>query len=132
MNSGTEFSQFQKIEILLHEYDTLRDEIGGRTRDGFNMFAITSALFVGALSLLYGKAGTVVVVIVGILGAIAFAVAARETFYRIARAAERLREIEGDVNERVGEKLLVWETQWGAATRGWFLEAWRGRTSTNH
>lgn len=123
----TVVTESQKIDILLHEYDALRDEIGGRTRDGFNLFAITVALAVG-LTLLYSNAHAILVLCIGVLGGLVFAVAAKETFFRIGRAAERLRQIEASINERAGERILVWESDWGAAKRGWFREAWRSTT----
>jgi hypothetical protein len=131
MNALREFSESQKIEILLHEYDALRNEIDGRTRDGFNLFGTVGALFIGALTLVYNKVGSVWFFIVAAGGLITFVVATRETFFRIRRAAERLRQIEELVNSRIGEDLLVWETRFGAAGRGWFLQALGLRAKIN-
>jgi hypothetical protein len=131
MNALSQFSEPQKIEILLHEYDALRNEIDGRTRDGFNLFGTVGALFIGALTLIYNKVGFVWFLIVAIGGLITFAVATRETFFRIRRAAERLREIEGLVNSRIGEELLVWERRYGGAGHGWFLQSLGLRGKSN-
>jgi hypothetical protein len=123
------FDEPAKVEILLHEYDALRSEIVGRTNDGFNLLAVAGGLFGIALSLAPGSCRFWALAVIGL---VVFEVARRETFYRIGRAAERLRQIEADINKRVGEEkpLLVWETDWGAADRGWFLEAFRARWGT--
>ena len=118
-------SKFERIQILLREYDSLRNEIIGRTRDGFNLFAITGALFVGTLSLAYGTAGAWPAAVLAVLGVGTFIFAARETTYRIFQAAARVRELEARVNDLAGERLLSWETDNGGATHGWFMQAWR-------
>jgi len=125
MSSGEGLTVFEKIQILMHEYDGLRDEIGGRTRDGFNLFSICGVLFVGGLSFLYGAAGMWPALATGVFGLIAFVIATRATIYRIGRAAARLREIEATVNDLAGEPLLEWETKWGLRGAAWSSDVWR-------
>jgi hypothetical protein len=129
MEGQEEFGETQKVEILLHEYDALRSEIVGRTSDGFTLVSVAGSLFIGALALVYHTAGLLLFILTAIAGTVACFLGARETFYRIGRAAERLREIEADINSRVDETLLVWETQWGAAKKGWFAESLRVQKS---
>ena len=38
----------------------------------------------------------------------------------IKHAAERLQEIESEINRLSGAELLKWETHWGGAVTGWF------------
>lgn len=123
--SEKRLSKFENIQILLHEYDTLRNEIIGRTRDGFNLFAITAALLFGALSLFYGTAGVWPAVAVAVLGVGVFFFAAHETIFRINLAATRIRELETRVNNLAEEQLLSWEAKSGAASHGWFIQGWR-------
>ena len=49
---------------------------------------------------------------------LAVLIAGWTTFRDIGKAAERLRELENDINHRAGEQLLVWETYWGGAVTG--------------
>ena len=42
------------------------------------------------------------------------------TIRDIHKAASRLREIERNINLRAGETLLVWESVWGGAIKGWW------------
>ncbi|HXH37721.1 MAG TPA: hypothetical protein VNN08_03760 [Thermoanaerobaculia bacterium] len=123
--SERKLSKFEYIQILLHEYDTLRNEIIGRTRDGFNLIAITAALLFGALSLFYGPAGAWPAIAVAVLSVGVFFFAAHETFFRISLAATRIRELETRVNSLAGERLLSWEAESGAAGHGWFIQGWR-------
>ena len=39
------------------------------------------------------------------------------------KAVQRVREIEIDINDRVGEDLLIWENLWGGAKTGFFGNA---------
>jgi hypothetical protein len=116
-------SRFEQIQILLHEYDTLRNEIIGRTRDGFTLFSITVALFVGAISLLYGAAGGWPAAATAILGAIAFNIALAETTKGIAAISTWLCQLEARVNALAGEPLLSWETENSVVKKGWFRRA---------
>jgi hypothetical protein len=117
-------SRFEQIQILLHEYDTLRNEIIGRTRDGFTLFSITGAMVVGALTLLYGKAPAwpAVATIAG-LGAVAFSLAWAETVKGIEAISAWLCHLEARVNALAGEPLLSWETENRVANKGWFRRA---------
>lgn len=111
LNAPSRFSEPEKIAILLHEYDALKAEINGRTRDGFQLCSIIGALYLGAVGLLYSHVALWWFIIIAAGGAITLAWGTRQTFYWIGRAAKRLLEIEGQVKDSVGPGLLVWETR---------------------
>lgn len=119
MNAKPEpFIDKEKVPILLHEYDTLRAEIIARTCSGFQILAVTAALFVWVIQAdLYYKfwAG---------LGALAIilSIGSWIAFGNINKATSRLRELEKDINARAGETLLVWESQHAGGLTGF----WRG------
>jgi len=105
-----------KITILLHEYDTLRQEIVNRMNNGFQLLAVCAVL----LTLLF-QAKSTVMIVVGICVLIAVIVFGLwTTFGNINNAAARLRELEADTNTRAGEKLLIWESECAGALTGWW------------
>jgi hypothetical protein len=118
-------SAIQQIQILLHEYDTLRNEIIGRTRDGFTLFSVSAALFLGGLSLLYGAAGVRPAVATAVIGSIAFIIGRRVTVSGIETISAWLIELEARINELAGERLLSWETENSMLMKGWFNRAFR-------
>jgi len=115
-------SSYEKIEILLHEYDTLREELISKSTAYFNMMiqvCVVFAGFVGGAAVLSqinvinsGHLIVIVAVSVALLFAsLAGAIAAH--MYDIRRLSRRVREIELDINSRAGERLLVWESKYG-------------------
>jgi uncharacterized membrane protein len=97
----------QAIEVLLHEYDTLRDEVLSRTSARFQLLGYLgiAATLLGVSSISNGWHWVPVVVItLTIIGALwlYFGLA-------IKRCAIRLREIEDDVNGVFHKKVLRWE-----------------------
>jgi hypothetical protein len=111
-----DMAQINNIQILLHEYDTLREEILTRSSHGIQLFGVAIVLFVWLIirdkfdrRLLI--ACTIIICLLGVGG---------WTINRdISKAASRLRELEKDINNRAGEKLLIWETKWGGAVTGY-------------
>src|ERR1035441_6805522 len=115
-------NEAEKIHILLHEYNALRQEIHNRTSCGFQLVSVGAVLFVlitNLTSLGSGfrlwcsiAASTFTLVYAGCL------------IYRdINKAAERLRALEQDINNRSGEKLLIWATRFGGAKTGYLGRA---------
>jgi hypothetical protein len=117
------FNSEEKVKILLTEYNSLRAEIGARTGYGFQVggFAVTALSLLAAQAITWRSIVVFVLILILIVG-VMFLV-----FGHIWITAARVREIERDVNERAGEKLLVWETGWGYAQH-WFSD--RPRQST--
>lgn len=117
-------SQSDKIQILLHEYDTLRDEIIQRWVGTQQQISIAVLVFIGIITVLFSNQikHPRDYVLYGTLG-----VAVCIFFYAMwqvdrdtRKAAERVREIERDVNARAGEELLQWESRWGGAVAGFW------------
>jgi hypothetical protein len=109
-----QFSEEERVKVLLHEYATLRNEILTRTTHLYQLIAVGTVLFVWIMGQPLTARSWVV------LGVGVFLIA---FFYRlisrdIEKAARRLRELEEDINHRAGETLLVWERKWGGAVVG--------------
>jgi hypothetical protein len=122
---------YDKITILMHEYDTLRDEIIQRNNALQQQNSIAAVVLFGTLTIAWsGNVGKYQSYILYGLLALCFLIfiygiwfAFRET----DRVIVRLRQIEADVNQRAGETLLQWETHWGwSAINHW------GRAKPHH
>ena len=98
-----------KVDILLKEYDILRSEIISRTN---NRFAVIG--FIAALIAFVGSQSEMPLYVRCVIGGLAF-VAILVIYFRlgqlIKRCAVRIAEIEEKINNLMGEKLLVWESQ---------------------
>ncbi|MFA6054721.1 MAG: hypothetical protein WC769_05025 [Thermodesulfovibrionales bacterium] len=111
-----DMAQINKIQILLHEYDTLREEILTRSSHGILLFGVAIVLFVWLIirDKVERRLLIACIIIICLLGGVGW------TINRdISKAASRLRELEKDINHRVGEELLIWETKWGGAVTGY-------------
>jgi hypothetical protein len=108
------FDDQEKVRILLHEYDTLRQEIITRTTHGWQIVAVGAVLFVWLIqaqpnfNFWVGFIAVVFAILLGVW----------TTFGNIAMAAKRVRGIEKQINLRAGEELLVWETRHGGGLTG--------------
>lgn len=113
----SDLSQKDRIQILLSEYSALRSEILGRTGFGFQLAAIAAAVITWLLreSLQNPLWYLWVVVIVGFVAA--FGIAIFVNVRDLTRAANRVKELEHEINSRAGEHLLIWETLSGVLTR---------------
>lgn len=108
-----------KVQVLLHEYASLRMEIFHRTGHVIQLVTVCGALFLWLASrpidLRFWISLVAAVVVLGLF---------RRVIHRdIEKAAERLRQLEEDINRRAGEELLVWETRWGGAVTGYYGNA---------
>jgi hypothetical protein len=112
---NTDFGPKDKVQILLSEHSALSTQIIHRTNNTFQLLAVGGALFVWCASQrqidfrFWLSVVACVVLVLTVLGLIR-----RDTFI----AAARIRQIEQDINIRVGEELLEWETRWGGAVKG--------------
>ncbi len=123
---------FEKIQILLAEYATLRDEVLQRDSSlnqfivigGATVVAIVAA--VGTMAAYKISALWLGVSFVGLLGtdALLVFVGFKMVEFDVLRIAERLLELESAINELAGEQLLAWETTRGIALQGY---RYRGR-----
>jgi hypothetical protein len=109
-SSLSEVGQKEKIQILLAEYNTLRDELIARTNFGLQIGAGLAAILTWLLqqpSSWRPFAGGVIVV----LGICGFSwVNIRDW----GKAAEEVRDLEHQINSRAGEHLLTHERLSGA------------------
>lgn len=106
-------AQFDKIQILLHEYDTLRNALLARYSAQFKAVGVLALVLTGLVTVI--ATNGLNKILVGLVGSsvVIFILVILWIDYDIARAAKRVREIETDINARAGEPLLTWETHWG-------------------
>ncbi len=102
----------EKVQVLLHEYDSLRTEITHRTNNMYQVAAIGGAVFVWFVSRPINIGSLVSLTVSAIILFLFFWFIRKDTY----KAAKRLRQLEKDINRRAGEELLLWETKYGAAT----------------
>ncbi len=101
-----------KINILLTEYSTLRDELLQRNTILNQTFGIAAIFATAALSLLATSLFEVgIIMIVNLPLPLAFFTLMLR--FDTDAAANRVREIEARINEIAGSRLLVWETDNG-------------------
>jgi hypothetical protein len=114
-----EIGQKERIQILLAEYTSLRSEINARISSSYTITGIGTALVVFVIQQPVGAAFWIglFMVIVGVM------YCGRMLGYDATNAARRVREIESDINKRVGEKLLVWETERGGLNASYWKAA---------
>jgi len=114
-----------KVEILLHEYDTLRDEVVQRYNAIQQQISIFVLMIIGTLTILstYSEqrwGWSLFLYLLLALGLCVFAFALRINHLDIQKINTRLRELEADINQLAGEQLLKWETYWSGAVTGYF------------
>lgn len=105
--------------MLFKEYEALRSGILGRTNNGYQLWGIGAALLTFLISRpLDWKFWTLMGLFVAV-----FSLFSWTTVRDIKKAAERLRELENDINKLAGDELLQWETRWGSGVTGFFGRA---------
>jgi hypothetical protein len=114
----TKLNNAEKIQVILHEYDSLRAEIISQQSHFLQLLAVGSILFLWflkqTLDLKFWIALTFSVLVLA-----AFAVVFN---FEVIKKSKRLAEIEKSVNIWSGnEEILVWESKWGGVATGmWF------------
>jgi hypothetical protein len=105
------FTEPEKIEILLHEYRSLSDQIVQRFVGQMVLYGAVGAASVGLVAAVglqwFVLSGGLFVV--GLVGVWLWTDIDRD----IAKATARIIEIEARINRVVGEPLLEWETKHG-------------------
>ena len=95
------------IDVLLHEYDTLRAEILARANSRFQLLG-----FAGVVVALLGATHNItLIIIVSVALAVAAVVIWIGFHLYINKCAARLMEIEARVNALFPEDVLVWESR---------------------
>jgi len=94
-----------RVTVLLKEYDTLRTEVLARIRSRFELLTVS----VAALGFLLSRKDTAAELLV-LSGIVVFTL---HTYFgwSIAKINHRLADIESQVNRRVADEVLVWESQ---------------------
>ncbi|HZQ28048.1 MAG TPA: hypothetical protein VFA94_10160 [Acidimicrobiales bacterium] len=97
-----------RVTVLMKEYDTLRAEILARIRSRFELLAVSFA----ALAVLVKVQSASAWLIIGLVGG----VAVLHTYFgwSIARISDRVAAIEDEVNGRLADELLRWESRLGS------------------
>ena len=110
------FSDFERVQVLLHEYDSLRDEIQQRIAHVYQVVIICAVLATWLLGRnmdgRFWVGATFLVLLIAGFGWF--------NGEDIKRAAAQLRAIEQHVNQLTGEDLLIWETHYGGAIAGYW------------
>jgi len=94
-----------KIDILLKEYETLRNEIQVRINNRFTIFG----LFAATGTFTATQSRTLLNWIIASLFVMSLLVLWWRLGYLIKRCSSRIAELEQLVNELAGEELLAWE-----------------------
>ncbi|MGD0350934.1 MAG: hypothetical protein ABSB84_11580 [Verrucomicrobiota bacterium] len=108
------FDDQEKVRILLHEYDTLRQEILQRTTHGFQVYGVGALFFVWLMGRPFDQRFWIMLCI----SVIALLIATRLIFLEIGKAAKRLQKLENTINRLAGEDLLIWENRLGGFATG--------------
>ena len=97
-----------RIEVVLHEYDALRDEIVSRMEARFQLigFLAIAATILGATGIAKSSRWELIIIVLAVLVGVWFVFGSY-----IRGCAIRLREIETWVNDELGgEAVLRWES----------------------
>lgn len=105
----------EKVSILALEYSSLRSGINARMS---NMFQL-SAVFVGVAVLMFRQSFGVRAVVITAL-VVAFFIGLGLLWHDILKAGRRVQQLETEINRRASEKLLVWETELGGLSHGYW------------
>lgn len=118
----SEFSQTERVRVLLAEWSALRAEMVARMGHGYQLLTVATAAITILVFADINKASIwLTALIIVFVPAYAFA-----TWF-IMRDSDKLRrrllEIEASINERIGEDLILWETLWGGLGTGFWGKA---------
>jgi hypothetical protein len=118
MTAHPVMSTNDKVQALLFEYNSLRSEIMQRN-SVFNQYCVISVpASVAAVSVVtsaFPPLGIVLFLVICCLLYVVFRIIEFDTL----AAAARVRELEAQINEMAGERLLTWETDHGLNSVGY-------------
>jgi hypothetical protein len=110
------FSDYERVQVLLHEYDSLRDEIQQRIAHVYQVVIICAVLATWLLGRTmdgrFWVGATFMLLLIAAFGWF--------NGEDIKRAAAQLRGLEEHINLLSGEDLLTWETHYGGAIAGYW------------
>jgi Na+/H+ antiporter NhaC len=120
----TSLGESDNIQILLHEYDTLREEIIQRWVGMQQQISIGVIVLLGIITVLFSNQiqhpRDYILYSLLAIAVCVFIYAMWQVGRDSGKAAERVREIEREVNLRAGAELLQWETHWGGGAAGYW------------
>jgi hypothetical protein len=102
-----------KITILLHEYDTLRNETIQRNTVMFQSIGIYAAVLIGLIIVISQKGFNCTMLSLLVGATVLFLCVLTWIDSDVARAAAQVRRLESDINTRAGEPLLTWQSSMG-------------------
>ena len=108
--------EHQKIAILLAEYNTLRAEVLAARSYVAQAVSITAAVVMGVIGFSFSTSFKVPTWVPWCVTGVAIAYLGITFGWNEAstrRFTKRLRALEADVNARAGERLLIWESDFG-------------------
>jgi hypothetical protein len=108
----------ESISILMEEYKSLRAEILQRNTVLNNFLTVSVVATVSLFVYMWKENFLIAVLLLIVLANVIFVVFKCVEFDTLAAAA-RVREIEGHVNSKAKERLLLWETDHGLYTVGY-------------
>jgi len=115
----------RRIEVLLKEYDTCREEILGRIGKRFNILTLLG----GLVGIVGAKKTDVNWPVVWIAIAILLVVWTWMGLL-LDQLSKNVQDLEGRINEIAGEKLLRWESERASPlfkrTTSWLIGMWKG------
>jgi drug/metabolite transporter (DMT)-like permease len=114
----TSVGERERIQILLAEYTSLRSETNSRISSSYQVVGIGTALIAWLLQQPIGARFWIGVCVI-LVGAL---YCGRVIAYDTMNAAKRVRELEIELNNRAGEKLILWESERGGLNASY----WRG------
>lgn len=127
MKEGKEnnhLSDYEKINIILEEYKTLRTEVTERNGILIRVFTVAATLIVGTIGLMVQASAYIAGSIVIFLGALLIAFTWFVVDQSARKCSYRLQEIEQAINELAKERLLCWESRFGLPATGY--KSWWG------
>jgi ABC-type multidrug transport system fused ATPase/permease subunit len=114
--SDVEIGVKERISILTTEYNSLRSDINARMSSMFQL----SAFFVAVTALLFQNSSGQRIFVIGGLALLAYLVGLVLLFHDMVQAGRRVQQLEAEINKRASEKLLVWETELGGISHGYW------------
>ena len=109
VESTTTLVEKDKIQILIAEYNTLREELIAAGNKMYQILTVGSALLVFLISQ-YPTPKFWLAVIAAIIIVVVFSVL---NIADTRRLALKVRQLEEEINKRAGETLLTWESHHG-------------------
>lgn len=105
------FSEEEKIKILLAEYTSLRSELNARLSSMYTVAVFSTVAITWFVS--ESREHTEVFWGLVVFFALGIIFCGRQLWFDTTNAGHRVQEIEQEVNDRAGERLLLWENDRG-------------------